>query len=88
MMRRGLKLVPLPVDADREQLLAELEAAAKPVPSGRWTVVRQIFVAGQLVDRPVHGHRWAWVAQLCAHRRERQHAHEAGGHYTVRKAQS
>jgi hypothetical protein len=50
-------------------------------------VLRQLFVAGEVVDQPAcGGHRWAWVAQLCAHRRERKHAHEAGGHYTVRRA--
>ena len=40
----------------------------------------------EVVEQAACGHRFAWVAQLCAPRRERQHAHEAGGHYTVRRA--
>ena len=81
---------------DRTKLLAALacEAAKPGVKSGAkhitgtFIVVRQVHVKGlgEVVDVPVSGHRFAWVAQLCAHRRERQHAHEAGGHYTVRRA--
>lgn len=70
---------------DREHLLAQLEAAR---PRGRYAVVRQLFVAGEVVDQPVSHHRYEWVAQLWAHHRERQHGHEAGGHYTVRRAES
>lgn len=49
----------------------------------RYVVVRQFT---HLPDQPVSSHRFERIAQWCAHRRERQHAHEAGGHYTVRRA--
>lgn len=70
---------------DRTKLLAQLarEAAKPGVKSAKYVVYRQ---SNHLPDVPVHGHRFEWVAQLCAHRRERQHGHEAGGHYTVRRA--
>lgn len=75
------------VAQDRVELLAQLRTAAKPAAkSAKYEVLRQLFVAGEVVEQPTCRHRWAWVAQLCAHRRERQHAHEAGGHYTVRRA--
>lgn len=70
---------------DRTKLLAALAREAA-TPTGRHIVYRQLFVAGQVVERPMSGHRFEWVAQLWAHHRERQHGHEAGGHYTVRRA--
>lgn len=57
-------------------------AAVEPA---RWQVIRQDCHHG-LVEHPVSSHRWEWVAQLWAHHRERGHAHEAGGHYTIRRA--
>lgn len=71
---------------DRTKLLAKLARAAA-TPTGRWLVLRQLFVAGEVVEQPACGHRFAWVAQLCAHRRERQHPDQTGVHYTVRRAE-
>jgi hypothetical protein len=73
---------------DRTKLLAQLarEAAKSGAKPGKWTVYRQLFVGGEVVEQATCSHRFAWVGQLCVHRRERQHAHEAGGHYTVRRA--
>jgi hypothetical protein len=73
---------------DRTKLLAHLarEAAKRGGKSVKYAVKRQLFAAGEVVEHAVCGHRFEWVAQLCAHRRERQHGHEAGGHYTVRRA--
>lgn len=77
------------VAADREQLLALL-ADAKSAKTGaktaKWWVVRQYNAAGEVVEVPLCRHRFEWAADLCAYRRTRRHAHEAGGHYTARRA--
>lgn len=73
----------------RDDLVAKLAAAksaqsaAKPV---KYRVVRQSFSRGAVVESDACRHRFGWAAQLCTHRRERQHAQETGIHYTVRRA--
>ena len=74
---------------ERQKLLDQLAAAksaksdVKPV---KYRVVRQSFLAGEVIESDACRHRFGWAAQLCAHRRERQHAQETGIHYTVRRA--
>jgi hypothetical protein len=71
---------------------AEKVLAAPPrlpgKPGMRWKVVRQYSVAGEVVEVPVCRHRFELTADICAYRRTRGHAHETGGHYTARRADS
>lgn len=73
---------------DRTKLLAQLarEAAKRGGKSAKYVVVRQFFMAGELIDEPVSGHRFEWVAERYAARARRRHRTETGGHYTVRRA--
>lgn len=87
----GPSLAEILADSARERdaLQAQLAAAksaksaVKPV---KYQVVRQSHHGGEVVESDACRHRFGWVAQLCAHRRERQHAQETGIHYTVRRA--
>jgi hypothetical protein len=80
------------VAQDREQLLAALNAAgAKPgakcdVESvkSRWQVYLQ---SPRGTEYLTCTHRWGWVAELCARRRER-HAAELAVRYVARRAES
>lgn len=71
---------------DRTELLAAIHAKAetdrRALP---WRVVRQYV---DLPEQPVCGHRWEWVADLCAYRRTARHRTETGVFYTVRRAAS
>lgn len=73
---------------DRAQLLAALQTEADTVNTRQtqpWRVVRQYV---HLPEHQVCGHRWEWVADLCAYRRTARHASECGVFYTVRRAES
>lgn len=67
-----------------------MTAEVKPVESGvktvKWWVVRQFQIAGEVLDAPISGHRFELAAELHARWLSRRHTHEAGGHYTARRA--
>lgn len=77
------------VAQDRDRLLERLHTAddeRAPLPLARWRsqpwqVVRAY---GSEPVRQVCGHRWEWVAELCAHRQLARQRHMVGVHYYTR----
>lgn len=65
--------------ADQDSLLAGVKTV-------KWRVYRQFQIAGEVLDAPVSGHRFELAAELHARWLSRRHTHEAGGHYTARRA--
>ncbi|MEU7904152.1 hypothetical protein [Actinoplanes sp. NPDC049118] len=71
---------------DREQLLAELRAAAPGAKPGkpRWQVFRQ---SSRGTEYPVCKHRFGWVAERCA-RRQTRDEFELAVRYVARRAEA